>query len=150
MCHPEPCDWRWQGDGATKPMTESCSEEGVISRHWLWQWLPAHVFFTGWQVQRSAWRWSSPWWTSGRLQTKVAEPPLRNDRLAFSGNDLKLVVCTMSLRCHFVTGEGGTVVSVRPLIRHLVPRIGKQRGACSRETLPPRSRRRGTVQATGS
>lgn len=48
--------------GATKPMTESRSEEeGVGSGHWCWQWLPAHVFFTGWQVQRSAWRWSSPW-----------------------------------------------------------------------------------------
>lgn len=34
VCHLEPCDWRWQGEGATKPMTESGSEkEGDSSGH---------------------------------------------------------------------------------------------------------------------
>lgn len=32
VCHSGHCDWRWQGEGATKPMSESGGEEeGVCS-----------------------------------------------------------------------------------------------------------------------
>lgn len=131
--------------GATKAMTESRSEEeGVGSGHWCWQWLPAHVFFTGRQVQRSAWRWSSPW--SKNAPNTTCGPPLLKDSLLSA---LKPIICMILQHYCFFTAEGGTVVSTRPLIRYGIPCIGKQCSTCSRETRPTRQRKTDTVQATG-
>lgn len=107
-----PCDWRWQGDGDTKPMTESCGEkEGVSSGHWLWQCLPAHVFFTWWQVQRSAWRWSSPWLTNRLLKTCSQ---LEDHLVPMSRGGEETTLAESKLP--FVTVRGGTLVTVWPLI----------------------------------
>lgn len=153
MCHSEPCDWRWQGEGATKPVTESRGEEeGGSSGHWLWQCLPAHVFFNGWQVQRSVWRWSSPWLSNRQLWTCLQLEDLMNVHLLLEETEvccLYEVAAAFWVTLPFVTVEGGTVVTVWALISYIFPCNGKQFSAWSHETLPTLWRKRGTLQAAG-